>query len=98
MGMPSTELDQLLGRIKRWFAPGEADAAAGRLPAGSEAAPSGNLAADLVRIWRRDLDACAREQGGAIAARARAATLISQFGAMNAATRLAALREFSTQL
>ncbi len=96
--MPGTELDQLLGRIKRWFAPGDADAAAGRLPAGQEAGASGVVAADLVRIWRRDLDACAREQGGAIAARARAATLISQFGAMNAATRLAALREFSTQL
>ena len=62
-------------------------------PASAQPKPEG----DVLRTWKRDLDACAREQGGAIAARTRAAGLVELYRGMNAATRVEALTAFAIQ-
>ena len=67
------EIDSAFRRIKSWFVPGEA-------PRNAQSE------SDLLRTWIREIDACAREQGGAIAARTRAAGLMPLYQAMNAAT------------
>ena len=74
-----------LGRFRKWFAPH----AAPRTPQSQ---------GDLLRTWARECEACAREQGGAIAARTRAVGLISLYGEMNAATRIEALTVLAVQL
>ncbi|MFN0162316.1 MAG: malonyl-CoA decarboxylase domain-containing protein [Burkholderiales bacterium] len=75
-----------LARISSWF----------KERVGSENDES--LAGGVLRAWQRELDACAREQGGPVAARARARELIDLYLAMNAATRLEALKVFATRL
>ncbi len=79
------DTDSAFRRIKKWFAPGETPGSA-------------QSASDLLRTWNREVDACAREQGGAIAARTRAAALIPLYGQMNAATRAEALNALAVQL
>ena len=79
------EADSALGRFRKWFAPHTAP----RTPQSQ---------GDLLRTWVRECEACARGQGGAIAARTRAAGLISLFGEMNPATRIEALSVLAVQL
>ena len=79
------EADTAFRRIKRWFAPGDPPRAL-------------QSEADLLRTWVREADACAREQGGAIAARTRAAGLIPLYLDMSGATRIAALNALAAQL
>ncbi len=83
--MPDSGADSALGRFRKWFTPH----AAVRTPQSQ---------GDLLRTWTRECEACAREQGGAIAARTRAAGLISLYGDMNAATRIEALCALAVQL
>ena len=82
--MMRAELGATLGRFWRSLAPA---------PASAQPKPEG----DVLRTWKRDLDACAREQGGAIAARTRAAGLIELYRGMPAATRVEALTAFAIQ-
>ena len=82
--MTRVEIGAALSRLWRSFAPAEINA---------QSKPEG----DVLRTWKRDLDACAREQGGAIAARTRAAGLIDLYRGMNAATRVEALTAFAVQ-
>ena len=82
--MMRAELGATLGRFWRSLAPA---------PASAQPKPEG----DVLRTWKRDLDACAREQGGAIAARTRAAGLIELYRGMTAATRVEALTAFAIQ-
>ena len=82
--MTRAEIGSALGRLWRSFAPAEINA---------QPKPEG----DVLRGWKRDLDACAREQGGAIAARTRAAGLVELYRSMNAATRVEALTAFAIQ-
>ena len=79
------DLDSALRRIKNWFVP-------------VEAPRNAQSASDLLRTWVREIDACAREQGGAIAARTRAAGLMPLYQAMNPATRIEALTALAVQL
>ncbi len=79
------EIDSAFRRIKSWFVPGEA-------PRNAQSE------SDLLRTWIREIDACAREQGGAIAARTRAAGLMPLYQAMNAATRIEALTALAVEL
>lgn len=74
----------LLGRVGAWFK-GESN---------GEPVVSGAS----LRAFRRDLEACAKEQGGPVASRARALGLISQYQAMDAVTRVEALRAFAVEL
>ena len=83
--MTRVEIGAALSRLWRSFAPAEA---------GTPVKPE----ADMLRAWKRDLDACAREQGGAIAARARAAELIDAYRGMRTATRIEALTAFAVEL
>ena len=83
--MTRAEIGATLSRLWRSIAPA---------PASTPAKPEG----DALRAWKRDLDACAREQGGAIAARTRAAGLIELYRDMSAATRIEALTAFAVQL
>ncbi|HEY4374766.1 MAG TPA: malonyl-CoA decarboxylase [Burkholderiales bacterium] len=75
---------KLLDRVGAWF----------KGDSGNEpvASPSS------LRAFRRDLEACAKEQGGPVASRARALGLISQYLGMDAVTRIEALRAFATEL
>ena len=57
-----------------------------------------DLAGGVVRAWLRELEACAREQGGPVASRARAVGLIDLYTAMNSATRREALVAFAARL
>ena len=82
--MMRAELGATLSRFWRSLAPA---------PASAQPKPEG----DVLRTWKRDLDACAREQGGAIAARTRAAGLVELYRSMNAATRVEALTAFAIQ-
>lgn len=79
------DMDSAFRRIKQWFVPGEM-----QKPSQSES--------ELLRLWAREVDACAREQGGAIAARTRAAALIPLYGEMGPATRIEALNVLAVQL
>ena len=74
-----------LSRFKQWLKPGAAPRAI-------------QSQSDLLRTWGREIDACAREQGGAIAARTRAAGLIPLYCDMNAVTRAEALNALAVQL
>ena len=60
--------------------------------------PVEGVAGGVVRAWCRELEACAREQGGPVASRSRALALIDLYEAMNEATRLEALRAFASSL
>jgi len=51
-----------------------------------------------LRAWKRDLEACAKEQGGPVASRTRALGLIGLYQSMDQATRLEALRAFAVLL
>ncbi|MBL8376301.1 MAG: malonyl-CoA decarboxylase family protein [Burkholderiales bacterium] len=75
-----------LARISSWFKE--------RVKTEDDPSPAGGE----LRAWQRELDACAREQGGPVAARARARELIDLYLAMNGVTRLEALRVFTTRL
>lgn len=79
------DIDSAFRRIKQWFVPGEAQ-------------KTGQSEPDLLRTWTREVDACAREQGGAIAARTRAAALIPLYGEMSPSTRAEALNVLAVQL
>jgi malonyl-CoA decarboxylase len=63
----------------------------------SGAAPPAVSGSEL-RAWKRDLDACAKEQGGPVASRTRALGLIGIYKAMDAPTRLEALRALAVDL
>jgi malonyl-CoA decarboxylase len=52
-------------------------------------------APDAQKAWQRDLEACAREQGGPVAARARARDMIAAYHAMDEAAQLDALKAFA---
>lgn len=81
---PAPAKPNLLDRVGAWF---KGDPHAEPAASGAE-----------LRAWKRDLDACAKEQGGPVASRARALGLIGQYQAMDAATRQQALRAFATEL
>jgi len=81
---PSAAKPNLLGRVGAWL---KGD--------NNGEAPVSNAS---LRSWKRDLEACAKEQGGPVASRTRALGLIGQYGAMDPATRLEALRAFATEL
>jgi malonyl-CoA decarboxylase len=51
-----------------------------------------------LRNWKRDIDACAKEQGGPVASRTRALGLIGLYHAMDAPTRLEALLALAVDL
>ncbi|MDB5806957.1 MAG: malonyl-CoA decarboxylase [Betaproteobacteria bacterium] len=81
---PNAAKPNLLGRVGAWLK-GDSN---GEAPVSNSS----------LRTWRRDLESCAKEQGGPVASRARALGLIGQYRAMDAATRLEALRAFATEL
>ena len=83
--MTRAEIGATLSRLWRSLAP-------------APAAAQTKLDGDALRQWQRDLDACAREQGGAIAARTRAGGLIELYRGMNDAAKIEALTTFATQL
>ena len=83
--MTRAEIGATLSRLWRSLAP-------------APAAAQTKLDGDTLRQWLRDLDACAREQGGAIAARTCAAGLIELYRSMNEAAKVEALTVFATQL
>lgn len=72
----------VLGRVGAWIM-GDSTATA--------AAASGSE----LRAWKRDLEACAKEQGGPVASRTRALGLIGIYQAMDAPTRVEALRSWA---
>lgn len=82
---PPAAKPNLLDRVGAWFK-------------GSSESAEPVASATGLRAWKRDLEACAKEQGGPVASRARALGLISQYQAMDAPTRVEALRAFATQL
>lgn len=79
------DIDSVIHRIKHWFVPGDTPK---KVRSESE----------LLRVWGREIAACAKVQGGAIAARARAAGLIGLYGDMPAVARVAALNALAVQL
>ena len=74
----------VLDRVGAWF---KSDSSAEPVVSGS-----------ALRAWKRDLEACAKEQGGPVASRTRALGLIGLYESMDATTRLEALRAFAVQL
>jgi malonyl-CoA decarboxylase len=81
-----TESRGTLARISSWF----------RERGEREEEPG--AAAGSLRVWQRELDACAIEQGGPVAARARARELIDLYLSMNPATRQEALKVLAVRL
>ena len=82
---PPSQRRNVLGRVGAW------------LKGDFTAVPTAASGPEL-RNWKRDIDACAKEQGGPVASRTRALGLIGLYHAMDAPTRLEALLALAVDL